>query len=310
MERIQEQIVDPIEAPLQEHVQLHTAFQIVHVPVPQIQEIPQERLPERMRSKSCLNGLRSKSRTFLFLRSWKRQSIWCQFYLMSIFYLRWSTSRLRHQAVTDSLPNQPLPPAFTSFLERLTEQVVAAPSVQDVKEIIRATVNEPSTASDEARLKRVFDAALAERSAQELLAEEVATKPAASPATKKSKEGQTQKVSCGRCTSWHPPAQGGNINTGHFLPRGYGVHTHWRVTSPYSRRVTSPHSRTIVSPYSRRVTSPYSGWFLRPALQAAGYEDLLCRLLDTYVHHGELRYGTMGLIEFSVSAAAEREIVF
>ena len=37
MERIQEQIVDPIEAPLQEHVQLHTAVQIEHVPVPQIQ---------------------------------------------------------------------------------------------------------------------------------------------------------------------------------------------------------------------------------------------------------------------------------
>ena len=37
MERKQEQIVDPIEAPLQDHVQLHTVIQIVHVPVPQIQ---------------------------------------------------------------------------------------------------------------------------------------------------------------------------------------------------------------------------------------------------------------------------------
>ena len=34
--------------------------------------------------------------------------------------------------VTDSSPNQLLPPAFTSFLERLTEQVVVAPSPQDV----------------------------------------------------------------------------------------------------------------------------------------------------------------------------------
>ena len=34
------------------------------------------------------------------------------------------------------------------------------------------------------------------------------------------KEGQTQKVSCGRCTSWHPPARGGNINIGHILPKG------------------------------------------------------------------------------------------
>jgi len=88
--------------------------------------------------------------------------------------------------VTDPLPNQPLSAAFTSFLERLTEQVVAAPFPQDVQEIIRATVNEPSTAADEARLKRVF-AALAERAAQELLAEEVATKP------KKAKKGKQKK---------------------------------------------------------------------------------------------------------------------
>ena len=47
VERIQEQIVEPIDAPLQEHVQLHTALQIVHVSVPRIQEIPQEHLPER-----------------------------------------------------------------------------------------------------------------------------------------------------------------------------------------------------------------------------------------------------------------------
>ena len=45
--RIQEQSVEPIEAPLQEHVQLHTAIQIVHLPVPRIHEIPQEHLPER-----------------------------------------------------------------------------------------------------------------------------------------------------------------------------------------------------------------------------------------------------------------------
>ena len=48
---------------------------------------------------------------------------------------------------------------------------------------------------------------------------------------------------------------------------------------------------------------------IRPAVQAAGYQDLLCRQLDTYVHHGELRYGTSGLIKFFFSAAAEREIV-
>ena len=42
---------------------------------------------------------RSKSGTFLFLRSWKRQSILCMLYLMSIFHLRSPTS-----PVTDSLP--------------------------------------------------------------------------------------------------------------------------------------------------------------------------------------------------------------
>ena len=44
-------------------------------------------------------------------------------------------------------------------------------------------------------------------------------------------------------------------------------------------------------------------------MQAAGYHDLLCRQPDSYVHHGELRYENMGLIEFSFSAAALGEIV-
>ena len=37
VERIQEQFVEPVEMPLQEHVQLHTAIQIVHVRVPQFE---------------------------------------------------------------------------------------------------------------------------------------------------------------------------------------------------------------------------------------------------------------------------------
>ena len=85
--------------------------------------------------------------------------------------------------VTDSLPSHPVPPAFTSFLERL--KVVAAPSPQGVKGVIRATVNELSAASDEARLKRVFDAALTERADQANW----------KPSHQKGKEGQTQKVS-------------------------------------------------------------------------------------------------------------------
>ena len=112
--------------------------------------------------------------------------------------------------VTNALLNQPSPPAFTSceFLERLTEQVVAAPSPQDVKEVVLATVNElitavpadefaPDDELDEARqrikLRRVFDAALAESTAQELLADEVASKPLGSPATEKAKKGRHKK---------------------------------------------------------------------------------------------------------------------
>ena len=48
VERIQEPIVEPIEALPQEHMQLHTAIHFVHVSVPRIQEIPQERLPGRI----------------------------------------------------------------------------------------------------------------------------------------------------------------------------------------------------------------------------------------------------------------------
>ena len=103
--------------------------------------------------------------------------------------------------VTNSSPSQQLPPAYTSFLERFTEQVVDAPFPQGVKVVIRATVNELTAASaadelapdielDEARLRRVFDAALAERAAQELLADEVATKPTGCPATKKANKGR------------------------------------------------------------------------------------------------------------------------
>ena len=40
VERIQERIVEPIEVLPLEHVQQHTATQIVHVPVPQIHRVP------------------------------------------------------------------------------------------------------------------------------------------------------------------------------------------------------------------------------------------------------------------------------
>ena len=84
-----------------------------------------------------------------------------------------------------------------------------------MKEVIRATVNELTAASaadelspdielDEARPRRVFDAALAERTAQELLADEVVTKP-------KDEEGQAQEVSCVLCTRWQPQGARGGI---------------------------------------------------------------------------------------------------
>ena len=68
---------------------------------------------------------------------------------------------------------------------------------------------EGETPAQRVMLRRETQEASAEQAAQELLADEVATKPTGSPPTKKSKEGQTQKVSCGRCTSWQPPARGG-----------------------------------------------------------------------------------------------------
>ena len=62
---------------------------------------------------------------------------------------------------------------------------------------IRVTVNEFSSAPDieldEVWLERVVDAAQAERTAQELLADEVAIKPTGSPATKKAKKGKHKR---------------------------------------------------------------------------------------------------------------------
>ena len=110
MEQIQEQIVDHTEAPLQEHVQLHTDFQIVHMPVPQIQEIPQEHLPERIAEQIVPERIEEQ-----IDRSWNEHLLPAMEYIRPAY------------PVTDSSPNQPLPPAFTSFLERLTEQVVVPP---------------------------------------------------------------------------------------------------------------------------------------------------------------------------------------
>ena len=132
--------------------------------------------------------------------------------------------------VTDELLNQPLPPAFTSFLELLTEQVVAAPSPQDAKEVVSATVNKLITAApadelapdvelDEARqrikLRRVFDAALAERTAQELRPSQLEAQPPKRRrrAGTKSELWTVYELALrvhtrgGQCTRWHDRLQ-------------------------------------------------------------------------------------------------------
>ena len=73
--------------------------------------------------------------------------------------------------VTSSSPSQPSRPAFTSFLERLTEQVVPAPFPQGVREVVPASGSELTTAvvaddsAPDVELDEL-DAALVERTAQ------------------------------------------------------------------------------------------------------------------------------------------------
>ena len=140
-----------------------------------------------------------------------------------------------------------------------------------MKEIIHATVNEPSTASDEARLKRVFDAALAERPKNSLQTKRRSTQLEALP-PKKQRRANTKGELWTVC-ELAPACPGGNINTGHILRKGYESIL-WMVLGP-----ALPDKKTC----------------------SAGSR------IHMFVHHGELRYGTMGLIEFSFSAAAEKE---
>ena len=128
MERIQKQIVDPIEAPLQEHVQLHTAFQIAHVPVPQIQS---------------------------------------------------STS---FSSAPPSAAQAPV-----------TECNAPTPARADCDEWIAHMTFEGETPAERMMLRREAQEAFAEQAAQELLADEVASKPIGSPATKKAKKGKHKR---------------------------------------------------------------------------------------------------------------------
>ena len=65
---------------------------------------------------------------------------------------------------------------------------------------------EGETPAERMMLRREAQEASAEQAAQELLADEVATKPKKGKANTK---WEPQNGSCGRCTSWQPPARGG-----------------------------------------------------------------------------------------------------
>ena len=128
MERTQEQIVVPIEAPPQEHVQLHSALHIVHVPVPQVQS---------------------------------------------------STS------ISSAPPSAALAP--------VTEYNALTPARADFDEWIAHMTFEGDTPAERMMLRRDAQEASAEQAAQELLADEVASKPMGSPATKKAKKGKHKR---------------------------------------------------------------------------------------------------------------------
>ena len=216
MERLQEQIVDPIEAPQQEHVQLHTALQIVHVPVPRIQS---------------------------------------------------STS------ISSAPPSAALAP--------VTEKNAPTPARAVLDEWIAPMTFEGETPAERVMLRRDAHEASAEQAAQELPCWRNGEQGNGKLAHQKIKEGQTQKVSCGRCTSWHPPARGG-------------------IQIPGTVDEGAYHESILQNDCESILTKGYESilWMvIRPALQAARYEDLLCRQPDTCVHHGELRYGTMGLMK-------------
>ena len=73
-------------------------------------------------------------------------------------------------------------------------------------------------------------------------------------------------MSCGRCTSWHPPARGGIQIPGTVDEGGY-------------------HESILQNDCESILTKGYESilWMvMRPALQAAEYEDLLCRQPDTH----------------------------
>ena len=109
-------------------------FQPVQEPV-KVQEIPEVQVIERIQ-----NGLRSRSGTFLFFRSWKRQSRWFKLFLKSVFntalWSGWSTLlchglRMGLLSVCESAPlnteqieNIPVPQnAVVAVIEHVVDDV-------------------------------------------------------------------------------------------------------------------------------------------------------------------------------------------
>ena len=85
VERIQEQSVEPIKRLYRSMCNCTLLYKLCTCQSLESMRSLKNIFLSGLRSKSYLNGLRSKSGTFLFLRSWKKQSTWCQFHLMSVF---------------------------------------------------------------------------------------------------------------------------------------------------------------------------------------------------------------------------------
>ena len=118
------------------------------------------------------------------------------------------------------------------------------------------------------------------RDAQETFAEQAAQEH------QKGKEGQTQKVSSGRCTSWQPPARGG-------------------IQIPGTVDEGAYYESILLKGYESILTKGYESilWMVfSPAWQAAGDRSCFAGSQIHMVHHGELKVRDHGLCVCSPGA--------
>ena len=118
-------------------------------------------------------------------------------------------------------------------------------------------------------LRRGAQETSAEQAAQELVADDVATKPTGSPATIKTKKGKHKKVSSRRCTTWQPSAR-------------------CRIETPGTVDEGAHNESILPKGYESVLTKGYESipWMVTsPALQAAGY---------IWFTMANSKYGTMG----------------